>query len=120
MIKAIVFDFDGVIVNSEPLHYRAFLKTAQDHGLPVDFSYDEYLAKYVGYDDRDARGGTGGGGGSAHVGILCAAACDAVIESRTTVTKPPARALGAESGTRHTEPFQTERSACPHCSLPTR
>ncbi|MEX2212942.1 MAG: HAD family phosphatase [Phycisphaeraceae bacterium] len=53
MIKAIVFDFDGVIVDSEPLHYRAFLKTAQDHGIAVDFDYREYLDKYVGFDDRD-------------------------------------------------------------------
>lgn len=53
MIKAIVFDFDGVIVDSEPLHYRAFLQTAQSQGVPVDFDYDEYLRKYVGYDDRD-------------------------------------------------------------------
>jgi HAD superfamily hydrolase (TIGR01509 family) len=51
MIKAIIFDFDGVIVNSEPLHYRAFLKTAQEYG--VQFDYDVYLDKYVGFDDRD-------------------------------------------------------------------
>jgi len=52
MLKAIVFDFDGVIVNSEPLHYRAFLRVAKPLGLA--FSYDEYLARYIGYDDRDA------------------------------------------------------------------
>lgn len=52
MIKAIVFDFDGVIVNSEPLHYRAFLRVAKPLG--VEFTYDEYLARYIGYDDRDA------------------------------------------------------------------
>lgn len=52
MLKAIVFDFDGVIVDSEPLHYRAFLRIARTLG--VDFSYDEYLEKYIGYDDRDA------------------------------------------------------------------
>jgi len=52
MLKAIVFDFDGVIVDSEPLHYRAFLKVAETVG--VRFSYEEYLEKYIGYDDRDA------------------------------------------------------------------
>src|SRR5262245_12048442 len=52
MLKAIVFDFDGVIVDSELLHYRAFLKVAATVG--VRFSYDEYLEKYIGYDDRDA------------------------------------------------------------------
>ena len=24
MLRAVVFDFDGVIANSEPLHFRAF------------------------------------------------------------------------------------------------
>ncbi|MCE9590151.1 MAG: HAD family phosphatase [Planctomycetes bacterium] len=52
MLKAIVFDFDGVIVDSEPLHFRSFLRIAQ--GLGVTFSYEEYLEKYIGYDDRDA------------------------------------------------------------------
>jgi len=52
MLKAIVFDFDGVIVDSEPLHYRAFLNIAERFG--VRFTYQEYLERYVGYDDRDA------------------------------------------------------------------
>ena len=29
MLQALVFDFDGVIVDSEPLHYRAFAQVAQ-------------------------------------------------------------------------------------------
>lgn len=52
MLKAIVFDFDGVIVDSEPAHYRAFLQIAQPLGLT--FSYEQYLKDYVGFDDRDA------------------------------------------------------------------
>jgi len=51
MLKAVVFDFDGVIVDSEPLHYAAFRQVVQPLG--VDFSYDEYLHKYIGFDDRD-------------------------------------------------------------------
>jgi len=51
MTKAIVFDFDGVIVHSEPLHHRAFLQVAQR--FEVDFDYDQYLRHYVGFDDRD-------------------------------------------------------------------
>ena len=51
MLKAIVFDFDGVIVDSEPLHYRSFLHVAR--GLGIEFSYDQYLNRYVGFDDRD-------------------------------------------------------------------
>jgi beta-phosphoglucomutase len=52
MVKAIVFDFDGVIVDSEPLHYRAFLRTVEPLG--IRFSYEEYLETYIGYDDRDS------------------------------------------------------------------
>lgn len=52
MIKAIVFDFDGIIVDSEPLHYRAFLRTVEPLG--VRFGYEEYLQTYIGYDDRDS------------------------------------------------------------------
>ena len=51
MLKAIVFDLDGVIVDSEPLHYRAFLSVARRHG--IDFDYARYLDRYIGYDDRD-------------------------------------------------------------------
>lgn len=52
MLKAIIFDFDGVIVDSEPMHFRAFLRVAQPLG--VTFDYQQYLRDYVGFDDRDA------------------------------------------------------------------
>ncbi len=52
MIKAIVFDFDGVVVDSEPVHYRAFMEIGK--GLGVAFDYEHYLKHYVGFDDRDA------------------------------------------------------------------
>jgi beta-phosphoglucomutase len=51
VIKAIVFDFDGVIVDSEPLHHRAFAHVVADLG--ITFDYGEYLTRYAGYDDRD-------------------------------------------------------------------
>ncbi len=51
-LKAVIFDFDGVIVDSEPLHYRAFQKVLKPFGL--HFSFDEYLEYYIGFDDRDA------------------------------------------------------------------
>jgi len=52
MIQAIVFDFDGIIVDSEPLHYRAFLELLAPLG--VSFDYDKYMRDYIGFDDRDA------------------------------------------------------------------
>ena len=52
MLKAIVFDFDGVIADSEPLHYRAFRCAAESLGITLD--YDDYVDQLIGYDDRDA------------------------------------------------------------------
>jgi beta-phosphoglucomutase-like phosphatase (HAD superfamily) len=52
MLQAIVFDFDGVVVDSEPLHYQAFVLVGKSIGF--EFTYDEYLATYIGFDDRDA------------------------------------------------------------------
>ena len=48
-LQAIVFDFDGVIANSEPLHLLAFQRTLADEGIELDA--DEYFARYLGYDD---------------------------------------------------------------------
>ena len=49
-LDAIIFDFDGVIADSEPLHYEAFRRTLADDG--VDLSRDDYYALYLGYDDH--------------------------------------------------------------------
>jgi beta-phosphoglucomutase len=48
-LEAIIFDFDGVIANSEPLHLRAFQAALADEG--VTLAPDEYYARYLGYDD---------------------------------------------------------------------
>jgi beta-phosphoglucomutase len=49
LLKAIVFDFDGVIANSEPLHLRAFQDVLAQHGITL--SHSDYYAHYLGYDD---------------------------------------------------------------------
>ena len=51
-LRATVFDFDGVIVNSEPLHFRALrdaLRTEQ-----VEITEEEYWGSYLAYDNRGA------------------------------------------------------------------
>ena len=48
-LQAIVFDFDGVIADSEPLHLRAFQQTLSDLGVTLTPS--DYYSKYLGYDD---------------------------------------------------------------------
>jgi len=48
-LQAIVFDFDGVIADSEPLHLRAFQQVLAEEG--VELTPDEYYSRYLGYDD---------------------------------------------------------------------
>ena len=50
--EAVIFDFDGVIVDTEPLHYRSFQRVLEPLGLR--FTWQEYVDKYIGFDDRDA------------------------------------------------------------------
>jgi beta-phosphoglucomutase len=49
MIAAIVFDFDGVLVDSEPLHLRAYQEVLEPIGLSLP--REKYYASYLGYDD---------------------------------------------------------------------
>ena len=48
-LQAIVFDFDGVIADSERLHLRSYQDVLAPEGVKI--STDEYLQKYLGYDD---------------------------------------------------------------------
>ncbi len=50
MLKAIIFDFDGVLADTEPLHFKMFQRVLHEEGLPL--SEQEYYQKYVGLDDR--------------------------------------------------------------------
>lgn len=49
---AIVFDFDGVIANSEPLHLEAFQQVLATIGVQLPAL--EYYERYLGYDDEGA------------------------------------------------------------------
>ena len=48
-LQSIVFDFDGVIADSEPLHLRAFQQTLAEEG--IELSAADYYSRYLGYDD---------------------------------------------------------------------
>ena len=52
MLNAVIFDFDGIIVDSEPMHYQAFQRILEP--LRKGFPWEEYCATYIGFDDRDA------------------------------------------------------------------
>jgi HAD superfamily hydrolase (TIGR01509 family) len=50
--QALLFDFDGVIVNSEPLHFHAFHEVlAEEH---IDLAEEEYYRELIGFDDKGA------------------------------------------------------------------
>ncbi len=51
-LDAVIFDFDGVIANSEPLHYQAFADTLAAAGFSL--TREAYYASYLGYDDVGA------------------------------------------------------------------
>ena len=51
-LRAIVFDFDGVIANSEPLHFQGYRDVLAEEGLALTES--DYYTQYLGFDDVGA------------------------------------------------------------------
>jgi beta-phosphoglucomutase len=51
MLKAVIFDFDGVVSDSEPMHYKSFGGAAAEYGF--DLTEELYYKDYVGYCDRE-------------------------------------------------------------------
>jgi len=50
--RAVIFDFDGVIADDEPLHLAAFQRTLSGEGIAL--TTEDYYAHYLGCDDHDA------------------------------------------------------------------
>jgi beta-phosphoglucomutase len=51
MLRAVIFDFDGVITDSEVLHLRSFNKVLAQYG--VEISTKDYYKEYLGLSDID-------------------------------------------------------------------
>ena len=51
MLKAIIFDCDGIIADNEPLHLRMFQKVLGEEEIPL--TEKEYYDIYLGMDDKD-------------------------------------------------------------------
>jgi beta-phosphoglucomutase len=52
MLRAVIFDFNGIIVDDEPIHFELFQRVLNEEGLTLTES--EYYARYLGFDDRGA------------------------------------------------------------------
>ena len=50
-LRMIVFDFDGVIADTEKSHFEMFRQSLLDDG--VTLTWPEYCEKYLGYSDRE-------------------------------------------------------------------
>ncbi len=48
--QAVLFDFDGVLAHSEPLHFQTFAKVLETMGFP--FALEEYISRYIHGDDE--------------------------------------------------------------------
>jgi beta-phosphoglucomutase len=49
-LTALIFDFDGVIADTEPLHFACFRHTLAEIGISLTEA--DYYANYLGYNDR--------------------------------------------------------------------
>jgi HAD superfamily hydrolase (TIGR01509 family) len=52
VLRAIVFDFDGVIANSEPLHFEAYRDVLAHED--IELTRRDYYGRYLGFDDVGA------------------------------------------------------------------
>jgi beta-phosphoglucomutase len=52
MLQAVIFDFNGIIVDDEPIHFRLFQKVLGEEGIVL--TEEAYYARYLGFDDRGA------------------------------------------------------------------
>jgi len=51
MIRALIFDFNGVLADDDPIHMQALREVAREEGL--EFTDEEYIDKYLPLNDRD-------------------------------------------------------------------
>ena len=78
-LSGVIFDFDGVIADTEPLHLKAYQDVLE--ATPLTITTHDYYARYLGYDD---------------VGVFSALAKDQGV----TLGRDQLRELIAEKGRR--------------------
>lgn len=50
MIRAVIFDFNGVLVDDESVHFQLFQEVLRQEGVRIDEA--DYHGRYLGLDDR--------------------------------------------------------------------
>src|SRR5206468_12216169 len=50
-LQAIFFDFDGVLLDTEPVHWACWAQMLATVGLTL--TWEDYRDRYIGIDDRD-------------------------------------------------------------------
>lgn len=50
MIRAVIFDFNGVLVDDESVHFELFREVLAEEGVAI--TEHDYHERYLGYDDR--------------------------------------------------------------------
>jgi beta-phosphoglucomutase len=72
MVRAVVFDFNGILVDDEPIHLRLFQRVLAEEG--IELSSDDYYRRIPGLRRPGVfRGGAPGGGRGAGPGARPAA-----------------------------------------------
>jgi HAD superfamily hydrolase (TIGR01509 family) len=51
MIRAVIFDFNGILADDDPIHMQALHKIAVEEG--ISFTEHEYMESYLPLNDRD-------------------------------------------------------------------
>ncbi len=51
MIRAVIFDLDGTLVDTEPIHFEAFNEVIRPEGIEIP--RDEYFTRLIGLNDHD-------------------------------------------------------------------
>ena len=52
MLRAVIFDFNGIIVDDEPVHFELFQRVLEEQGIVL--TKEAYYERYLGFDDRGA------------------------------------------------------------------
>jgi beta-phosphoglucomutase len=51
MIRAVIFDLDGTLVDTEPLHFAAFNEVLRPDAIEIEFA--DYVRRLIGLNDHD-------------------------------------------------------------------